>query len=233
MTRELNISQEVLARSVEDYQASWSCAELLTIEDFLVAEDAAAIADFLEDVPDPAWSVSVHPYHPSIYTFDNTPDNQETIEAAVASATAENQRGGFSYYFRRHEPAASDQFDFQRFIMSEAPLALLERVTGLSLSTSVSVFCSCYSAGCFLSTHTDTGCGKLAFVYNATRSWDDQDGGEFQLLSPDWSKVVTAVPPRYNSFTFFRVEGQGVPHRVLSMSPTTTSRRLAISGWLV
>jgi Rps23 Pro-64 3,4-dihydroxylase Tpa1-like proline 4-hydroxylase len=74
--------------------------------------------------------------------------------------------------------------------------------------------------------------GKLAFVYNATRLWDDRDGGQFQLLSPDWSEVVVTVPPRHNSFTFFRVEDQGVPHRVLPVA-TTTARRLSISGWLV
>jgi hypothetical protein len=233
MTRELRISREVLARPIEEYQTFWSRAELLTIEAFLDPEDAARVTDFLEGVPDSAWAASVHPYHPSIYTFDSTPENRQTIDDAIKSAAAEYARGGFSYHFRRHEPAASDLFDFQQFVMSEACLSLLGRVTGLELSTGVSVFCSLYEAGCFLSTHTDTGRGKLAFVYNATRSWDDRDGGQFQLLAPDWSEVVATVPPRHNSLTFFRVEDQGVPHRVLPVSPATTARRLAISGWLV
>lgn len=232
-SRELRITPEVLARSSEDYQAAWAHTKLLTIENFLVAADAAAVADFLEGIPEAAWSVSVHPYHPSIYTFDNTPENRETIDAAVKSAAAEHARGGFSYHFRRHEPAANDAFDFSRFIMSAACLELLARVTGLDFSTSVSVFCSCYEAGCFLSTHTDTGRGRLAFVYNATRSWDDRDGGQFQLLSPSWAEVVTTVPPRFNSLTFFGVEGDGVPHRVLPVAQETAARRLAISGWLV
>jgi hypothetical protein len=232
-SRELCISAEVLAHPVEDYKAAWSRTELLTIENFLVPEDAVVVADFLEAVPESEWSVSVHPHHPSIYTFANTPENQATIDAAIKSAAAEYARGGFSYYFRRHEPAAIDRFDFPRFLMSEPCLSLLSRVTGLDLSASVSVFCSCYGAGCFLSTHTDTGRGKLAFVYNATRSWDDRDGGQFQLLTSGWSEIVATVQPRHNSLTFFRVEGDGVPHRVLPVSGTTRARRLAVSGWLV
>ena len=229
----LRIAPEVLARSVEDYKAAWARTELLTIDDFLPPEDAATVADFLESISDGAWAVSVHPHHPSIYTFENSPENHELIGTAIKSATAANSRGIFSYYFRRHEPAGNETFDFQQFIMSEACLALFKEVTGLDLSTSISVFCSCYGPGCFLSTHTDTGRGKLAFVYNATRSWNDDDGGQFQLLSPDWSSVLATVRPRYNSLTFFRVEGQGVPHRVLPVAPTATAPRLAISGWLV
>lgn len=229
----LRIAPEVLSRSVEDYRAAWARTDLLTIDDFLVPEDAGTVADFLEAISDRGWAVSVHPHHPSIYTFDNSPENQELIDVAVKDATAANSRGAFSYYFRRYEPAGNEKFAFQRFVMSEACLALFKEVTGLDLSTSISVFCSCYGPGCFLSTHTDTGRGKLAFVYNATRSWDDGDGGQFQLLSPDWKSVLATVPPRYNSLTFFRVEDQGVPHRVLLVSSTTTARRLAISGWLV
>lgn len=231
--RELRISPEVLSRSVDELRMAWARAELLTLDGFLVSDDAAIVADFLEGVPDSAWAVSVHPHHPTIYTFDNTLENRQTIDEGIKSAAAEYARGGFSYYFRRHEPAASDRFDFRQFVMSPACLALLGAVTGLDLLTSVSVFCSCYGAGCFLSTHTDTGRGKLAFVYNATRSWDERNGGQFQLLSPDWSEVVATVQPRYNSFTLFRVEGQGVPHRVLPVAQDATVRRLAISGWLV
>jgi len=233
MSSELRIAPDVLAHSVEDYRRAWERCELLTIENFLVSEDAAAVANFLERIDDRAWSVSVHPHHPSIYTFENSAENQDLIAQAIKSATAAKARGAFSYFFRRHEPPSNDQFDFQRFVMSEPCLALLKEVTGLELSTSVSVFCSSYGPGCFLSTHTDTGRGKLAFVYNATRSWDASDGGQFQLLKADWSTIAASVPPTYNSFTFFRVEDDGVPHRVLPVAETAKARRLAISGWLV
>jgi hypothetical protein len=203
------------------------------LENFLEPEGAAAVSDFLEQISDSAWDVSVHPHHPEIYTFSNTLENQPIIEAAIKSATAEHTRGGFSYYFRRHEPAANDRFDFQQFVMSAPCLTLLRGMTDHDLTTSISVFCSCYTAGCFLSTHTDTGRGKIAFVYNATRNWDPSDGGQFQILSQDWSKVTRTVQPTHNSLTFFDVEGEGVPHRVLPVSPQTSARRLAISGWLI
>ena len=229
----MDVSPAVLACPVDDYRAAWSRRELLTIGDFLVASDAALVADFLESVPERDWSVSAYPYHPSVHTFENSAENQETIAAAIASASAEHGRGGFAYHFRRRDPAASETFDFASFVISDACLPLLRAITGLDFSLSISVFCSCYGPGCFLSTHTDTGRGKLAFVYNATRSWDDRDGGQFELLSSDWSQVVATVPPRYNSFTIFRVEGDGVPHRVLPVAPDATARRLAIAGWLV
>jgi len=229
----LRISPDILCRPVTEYQAAWNKLELLTIGNFLHIEDAEAVASFLEGLADRDWAVSVHPHHPSIYTFENSPENAETLQAAIKSASAANARGAFSYHFRRHEPAKSDRFNFPQFLTSEPCLSLLTAVTGLDLTASVSVFCSCYGPNCFLSTHTDTGRGKLAFVYNATRSWDESDGGLFQRLSLDWSAVLATVLPTYNSLTFFRVEGNGVPHRVLPVSPTTTKKRLAISGWLV
>jgi len=230
----MRISHEVVLNKIADYRISWERDKLLTLENFLDPEDAAVVSDFLEQRVSNEWAVSAYPHHPSIYTFSSTPENQLTIEAAIKSATNEYARGGFAYYFRRYEPAANDQFDFQHFVMSTPCLMLLKDVTGHDLTTSISVFCSCYSAGCFLSTHTDTGRGKIAFVYNATRTWDPNDGGQFQLLSSqDWSKVVRTVQPTHNSLTFFDVEGDGVPHRVLPVAPTTTARRLAISGWLI
>lgn len=229
----MRISQEILDKKIADYRISWESDKLLTLENFLEPDDAAIVSDFLEQLPDDAWAVSVHPHHPTIYTFSNTQENQPTIEAAIKSASAEYARGGFSYYFRRHEPAANDHFDFQQLVMSDPCLAILKNVTGHDLTTSISVFCSCYTASCFLSTHTDTGRGKIAFVYNATRTWDPGDGGQFQLLSQDWSKVTKTVQPMHNSLTFFDVEGEGVPHRVLPVSPQATARRLAISGWLI
>ena len=229
---DLRIAPEVLSRPIEEYRAAWSALELLTTDDFLQPADASGVTDFLEMIPDSDWAVSVHPYA-NVYTFANSSENQQTISDAIKSASEAYSRGAFAYHFKRHEPAGNELFDFSHFLMSKACLSLLSSVTGLDLTTSVSVFFSCYGSGCFLSTHTDTGRGKLAFVYNATRSWNDSDGGQFQLLSPDWSSVLATVRPRYNSLTFFRVEGQGVPHRVLPVAPTATARRLAISGWLV
>jgi len=228
----MRISRGVLEK-IADYKISWQSDKLLTLESFLEPQDAAIVSDFLEQIPDSAWDVSAHPHHPTIYTFSNTPENQPTIEAAIKSAAAEHARGGFSYHFRRHEPAADDRFDFQQLVMSDLCLSLFRDVTGHDLSASISVFCSCYTAGCFLSTHTDTGRGKIAFVYNATRNWDPNDGGQLQLLSHDWSTITKIVQPMHNALTIFDVEGEGVPHRVLPVSPTTTARRLAIAGWLV
>lgn len=228
----LQISSDVMGR-IEDLRASWQVDKILTVEDFLPRPVATKVAEFLEHIPDKCWSVSVHPHHPSIYTFDKTPENRQIIEAAIKSATEENDQGRFAYFFRRHEPAANDEFDFQQFLTSRHCLDFFERVTGETLEASISVFCSCYHTGCFLSTHTDTGRGKIAFVYNATRDWDESDGGCFELLSRDRSRVERTVPPTYNSLTFFHVEGDGVPHRVTRVSAATLNRRLAISGWLV
>lgn len=112
-------------------------------------------------------------------------------------------------------------------------LLFFNDITDLGLTNSISIFGSCYSKNCFLSTHTDIGRGKLAFVFNVTKNWDNNDGGYFELLAPNWSTVIKRVEPVFNSLTMFLVEGNGIPHRVIPVSSTTENRRIAYSGWLI
>ena len=83
----------------------------------------------------------------------------------------------------------------------------------------------------FLSIHTDEGRGKIAFVYNLTKDWKEEYGGNFELLDEDWKTVKKRLVPSFNSLTLFYVEGKGVPHRVTKV--LSDNKRLAFTGWLV
>lgn len=118
-------------------------------------------------------------------------------------------------------------------IESRETLTKIRAHTDTTVDTAVAIFGACYKADCFLHTHSDTGRGKIAFVYNVTApGWDAvKDGGSFQLLSDDWGTVKRTVEPVFNSLTIFDVHDQGQPHRVLPVSSTCTRKRLTVSGW--
>lgn len=94
------------------------------------------------------------------------------------------------------------------------------------------VFGSMYQADSFLSTHTDTGRGKLALVLNLTKNWDENNGGCFELLEENWSDTKLKIVPRFNSLTIFNVEGDGMHHRVTRVRSNIAESRISFAGWL-
>jgi 2OG-Fe(II) oxygenase superfamily len=66
---------------------------------------------------------------------------------------------------------------------------------------------------------------QVAFVWNLTKGWRADWGGEFL-----WCKKSTAVEPAFNSLLLFNVD-PGSMHFVTMVAPQAQSKRLAISGW--
>lgn len=211
----------------------WQKDGIITITNFLPLEQAEHLRKYLLDLPEDKWNVSVHPYHPAVYTFSNTPENHEHITNGIKSANAGYDAGQFSYCFKRFDGYNNDGIRFQDFMTSKDVLSVLRDITGFDISEAISIFGSCYSGNSFLSTHTDTGRGKIALVYNLTKDWDEDNGGCFELLTPDWQGVKKRVLPLFNSLTIFDVRGDGVPHRVTRIKPEVTEKRVAFSGWLI
>ena len=96
-------------------------------------------------------------------------------------------------------------------------------------------FASLYAAGCFLTPHTDIGKGKLAMVYNLSKSWKISYGGclhFFNKTSSDGSMSADILVPGFNSVVLFKLPPEGKSHMVSSVSCLTTKgKRLAITGW--
>lgn len=219
--------------NIDQYKKLWTSEKIVTIDNFLTEEDANKYRDYLLSLDDEQWCVSIHPYQPDIYTFYQTPDNKEFIQNGIRSANEANNRGEFSYCFKRTEQYRDDGYPFDKILMSEESLKIINDITEMDITTSISVFASCYDRDSFLSTHTDCGRGKIAFVYNLTRDWDPSQGGCFQLLEDNWSGIRKQVTPKFNSLTIFCVTGDGVPHRVTKVSSECPDKRIAFSGWLV
>lgn len=215
--------------NIEEYYNKWNNSKIVTINNLLVEEDANKLNECLLNVPEREWDVSIHPYDEKIFTFANNEENQHHISAGTITANQANDIGLFSYCFRRYDK----DIGMEDFLVSPDFLQLINSITNMNVSKVFTVFASKYQADSFLSTHTDTGRGKLAFVLNLTKYWKEEDGGCFELLESNWRDVKLRIVPQFNSLTIFNVEGAGVPHRVTKVQSDVTNIRIAISGWLI
>ena len=159
---------------------------------------------------------------------------------AEAKARAEARHGAgqeLAYRFRRtieHEGTSDcgcPVCDACRTLTSEETLRRIEQATGFEDLKRHTMFASCYTGGDFLSTHSDGGLGRVAFVWNLTKSWATQWGGVLQLLQSDGRSVDRTIVPEFNSLALFDVSGSGRPHVVSPVGNGVTARRLAVTGW--
>ena len=217
---------------LEEYRKSWQENQIVTIKDLLITEHADHLNQYLLNVSDDRWSYSLHPYM-NTYVFDNNEQNKEHIEKGIVSALAGYHRGEFSYCFRRFEGYEHDGITIKQFLLSAQFLNLMQQITNLSLKDIISVFGSCYHNDTWLSTHSDVSRGTVAFVYNLTKDWKEEYGGNFELLHDNYCTVKTRVLPTFNSFTCFNVAGNGKPHRVQKVKSDVIGKRIAFSGWLI
>lgn len=205
----------------------------VTIPNFLALDDAEYLHRHLSSRDD--WRISIHPYQEGVYTFDQTLTNREFIQRGIESANRARLRSEFSYVFYRADPhhnnCSCPLCEGIRFIESKPVLDKINEITGENVTSTISVFWSKYQKECFLTTHTDTGRGKIAFVLNLTKNWDISWGGSLQFLEWNFRTVTKVIPPTFNSLSIFNVEGQGVPHSVSYIPPNVTEKRLAITGW--
>jgi hypothetical protein len=225
---------ELSEHAVDALKKEWEQSRCLQLTNFFKPTPALAeLTEFLSAQPPSYWSRSVHPYHPSQYTFAPGELDAEAEEAALAGARQALARGEFSYAFQRCEYHGDGcpMCCAMDFLRSEEVRALLSAVTGQELSGVVSIFASRYASGDFLTTHLDTGRGKLAFVLNLTQDWLPPFGGALQLIDCDWRTVVRTLSPKHNSLCIFQVEGEGVPHQVTQVPQGVHKQRLALSGW--
>lgn len=212
-------------KQLESYQNIWEQDKILTIPNFLHPKDAKTLYEYLSNLKEEEWDISICPaIHSNIYTYYNTKENQPMLHEGIQKAKEAYKEGEFSYYFYRKDDYSKDGIKFKDLAKSEELLGLINRITGCEVNETISLFASRYVNDCFLSSHTDTGRGKIAFVYNLTKNWKEKYGG--LLLHPN--KMVV---PTFNSLAMFYVEGDGVPHSVTQISPYCENVRLAFTGW--
>jgi hypothetical protein len=108
-------------------------------------------------------------------------------------------------------------------LRSERFCADLAGAVGVSGLVPASLFATRYRSDHECSSHTDEGNGDVAFVWNLSKRWRIEFGGNLVF------DQVTLVPT-FNQVVAFDVSGKGRGHAV---TPVTVGKpsRLAISGW--
>jgi len=157
--------------------------------------------------------------------------------AGLDRAVFANARDGFQFRFegiRVPDPPAEAEAgplgDFARTLNDAATLGLLRGVSGAVGIAFGDAQATLYSAGDFLTQHTDNVAGKnrlAAYVYSLNPDWRLDWGGLLLLNEAD--ATVRALIPAMNRLTLFAVP-RG--HSVSLVSAAAARPRLSITGWL-
>lgn len=236
--------------------------DLLIIDNFLPAALAEEVHAFLDKgMPKDWWDYSFHAPFEAVRCSNLWPNDSHTLQMikghrgdpelasalrvadAYAKSTEEFAADRIAYAFRRttmhFETCGCVLCRLEDIFHSGALLNRIVEFDGkcspddppfdLEVATS---FASWYAPGDFLSPHSDKNNGDLAFVWNLTKDWRPQYGGNLHFLEKDWTKIDRVVQPGFNQLVIFEVGAEGIGHLVSHVAPGVTKKRLAFSGWM-
>lgn len=209
----------------------------LQIEDFLEAPDAKELAKSLEELD---WRLVLNsgPRHVDIPAAQLTM-MEPARQAAIREEVRKNAAHGFQYIYENYpvtDIAEAGQLEHRELkaiydtMNSEAVRSFLGRVSGEATD-----FCDMqatrYSAGHFLTVHTDDTPGKnrkLAYVLSLTDNWSPTWGGQLQFLDGSQRNVARSYVPRFNALSVFKVPA---PHHVSQVASFAQGGRVSLTGW--
>lgn len=159
--------------------------------------------------------------------------------AKLDELVTRSARSGFHYRYESIRVAddaqgrgGSDQLSaFIRFMASEEALGFLRQVTGLDDIVFADGQATTYSAGHFLTAHTDDVEGKhrrAAYVLGLSPEWHPEWGGLLMFHDAD-DNIEEAFTPRMGALRIFSVP---VRHSVSYVNPIAPEARLSVTGWL-
>ncbi len=160
--------------------------------------------------------------------------------AAFAQNTKRVASNGFGFAyntFKFHERIAEGKVPdhplqaFDDFVVSDKMIAFFRALTGDNEINAGGGHATWYAPGHFLNIHTDKIPNKdrrAAFVFNFTKAWRPDWGGELKFYTDRVTKVDEAFLPDFNSLNVFTVP---VPHAVGLIAPFAMYPRVAITGW--
>ena len=157
--------------------------------------------------------------------------------AALDRAVFANARDGFQYRYEGirvpdppEEAGDGPLGDFARLLNHPETLAVLRGISDTPRIAFADAQATLYSAGDFLTSHTDNVAGKnrhAAYVYSLNPHWRMDWGGLLLLHEPDGT--ARALAPGMNRLTLFHVPRD---HSVSLVSQAAARPRLSITGWL-
>lgn len=145
-------------------------------------------------------------------------------------------RNEFSFYFYRTFNAnplqySPIEYEVRNYMSSQVFIDFLNNITNMGLTKLNTLFVSKYTSNCFLSTHNDSGNGRIAFVLHLTKDWKPQYGGNLNFLNEERTKIIETFTSQFNTLMIFEVPEEGVPHFVSHVAPNVTIPRISITGW--
>jgi len=171
------------------------------------------------------------------YEKINSKQNEKINSAQIKNVNDAFSKDKFTYIFYRsmnNYNVSYFEFKLRKYLNSENFIDILNQITGLGLTKLTTLFMSKYSNGNFLSTHSDKGNGRLAFVINLTKFWKPHYGGNLHFLNNERTEIIETYVPQFNNLIIFHVpEENGIPHYVSHVAPNIKLSRYAISGWFM
>jgi len=178
-----------------------------------------------------AWKLLTTPYRPLMAMKDriSTGVNNKT---RCLQAERARKRGQFSFSFYRSTNKHASQHGRQ-FIHQEVAAQLAKDICpqlGLSGEIRDSFFAR-FERGQFISYHKDAGAGQYAFIYQLSKGWQYQYGGQLVLYSTRSRFYRKKLAPEFNTLTLLKLD-HPMPHSVQMLNNPKHKHRLTISGWL-
>ncbi len=122
---------------------------------------------------------------------------------------------------------------FFELLNSPPVIEFARRVTGHNDIMKADAQATRFLPGHYLRRHNDfeqktpTDIRRAAYVFNLSRDWQADWGGQLQFMDED-DNVMESWLPRYNHLSLFEVP---IFHSVSCVAPYATSPRLSITGW--
>tara|TARA_R100000935_G_scaffold31855_1_gene52371 strand:+ start:38 stop:748 length:711 start_codon:yes stop_codon:yes gene_type:complete len=215
---------------------------IVTIENWLDKEYSEKLQNHLDTMPKDWWCVSSRPaldkeLHTSRWMEDCS-DCIDYISKSDALAREAFSKNIFSYSFRRTDNDHVPECDcleckFRQDVISKEVVEFLHYITEFKVTKINELFASWYTDRDFLSPHADGINGILGFVYNLSKNWKPEYGGNLHFMDKNNDNIIQKINvPTFNTLTMFDLAtSMGHMHYVSEVVPNVPAKRLAMAGW--
>jgi Rps23 Pro-64 3,4-dihydroxylase Tpa1-like proline 4-hydroxylase len=221
--------------NIEEYKSLFEISKRVRISHFLEDHFAEALYKYSFLLKD--WILATG-IDKNKYEKKNTPENNKINQLQIKNVNEAFGKDQFSYIFYRamnnDKKMSIYEFTLRKVLNAPEFINTLNEITNLKLTKLNTLFMSKYKSGNFLSTHSDKGNGRLAFVINLTKFWKPQYGGNLHFLNEERNEIIDTFVPEFNNLVLFYIpDGNGIPHYVSQVAQNVKHSRYAISGWFI
>ena len=229
------------------FKREWEANKAVNIPNLFPTNQAHQIHDYYFNQPDNWWDLILYPdpyfdydksavENPGYYHMYRTQDDDPSIPERLNHIHELNNRGIFSYTYRRTRDLQTQLHPYLQLFQSQRFRKYISLITGYDdLKYDEShTFVSNYSSGHFNGPHTDGANGRIAFVFHLSKDWLPGHGGLFMRMDWDWKTVNKVVVPPFNTLTMFDTQWdgqQGAPHLVTEVAQGCNNKRISYTGW--